>query len=203
MAHRMYRVVAKEALVGYYRGVGQANIPLTKEQAMNIKNLLNSGQVVRFHNHMGMDKQSLAEHQWGVVMIVNYISPNASKNLILAAATHDAAEYYTGDVPFPTKAYNPDLKHLLDEMEKDWFAHHGLAGPFENIKTHEWNVLKVADILEGMWYCTLQLKCGNKAAARPLRKWHEHLLGMMENVKISERAELMLDFILTERDKWS
>jgi len=169
---------------------------------MNIKNLLNSGQVVRFHNHVGIDKQSLAEHQWGVAMIVQYIEPECSKDLLLAALTHDAAEYYTGDMPFPTKQANPKLKSMLEELEKDWLAENGLAGPFVNLTQPERVVLKAADTLEGMWYCTLQMKQGNKCADRPFRKWLDFMERLMMDVKVTEETEMMFKFVLKEREKW-
>lgn len=83
---------------------------------MNINTILNSGDVVRFHNHAGIDKQRNSEHQWGVALIVEHIYPNASKALILAALTHDCAEYYTGDVPFPVKKDCPELSAVLHRI---------------------------------------------------------------------------------------
>jgi len=140
---------------------------------MNINTILNSGDVVRFHNHSGIDKQRNSEHQWGVALVLNYIYPNASKELILAAMTHDAAEYYTGDVPFPVKKDHPELSHLLRKIEKQWEACNDVYFDYSQI---EELALKVSDTLEGMKYCIKQVRLGNINAKRPFRKWSQFFI---------------------------
>jgi 5'-deoxynucleotidase YfbR-like HD superfamily hydrolase len=137
---------------------------------MNIRNILHSGDVVRFHNHVGIDKQKTAEHQWGVALIVEHIYPEGSKTLLLAALTHDAAEYYIGDIPAPVKWDNPELKKTLHEMERRWEEQNGVHF---DLAPEEQMVLKMADTLEGMWFCVHQVRMGNINAKRPFRKWRE------------------------------
>ncbi len=137
---------------------------------MKIRNVLHSGDVVRFHSHVGIDKQKNSEHQWGCALIVQHINPKCSKELLLAALTHDAAEYKTGDVPFPAKKEFPELGHMLRAIEEEWEVENGVRfdlGSEEKIQ------LKIADTLEGMWFCIHQVRLGHINAKRPFRKWRK------------------------------
>jgi len=137
---------------------------------MNIRNILHSGEVVRFHNHVGVDKQKTSEHQWGVALIVQYIHKDCSKSLLLAAMTHDAAEYFTGDVPFPAKQMNRQLNDLLRQMEISWEKDNGV---YFELSREDHVVLKMADVLEGLWFCIGQVRIGHINAKRPFRKWRK------------------------------
>ncbi len=138
---------------------------------MRIRNILLSGDVVRFHNHAGIDKQKNSEHQWGCALIVQYIHPECSKELLLAALTHDAAEYVTGDIPFTAKLLNPELKSILDEMERKWEQDNDVNFSISN---GEKKILKIADVLEGMFFCIQQVRVGHINAKRPFRKWRKY-----------------------------
>ena len=137
---------------------------------MNINTILNSGDVVRFHNHSGIDKQRNSEHQWGVALIVQHIYPECSKQLLLAALTHDAAEYHTGDISFPAKHANPELGKILRDIEKDWEIKNDVHFDLHH---QEERILKIADTLEGMKFCIKQVKLGHINAKRPFRKWRQ------------------------------
>lgn len=139
---------------------------------MNIRNVLHSGDVVRFHNHVGIEKQKNSEHQWGVALIIQHIYPDCSKALLLAALTHDAAEYFTGDIPFPTKKASPELSSVLSKLEKQWEVDNGVDF---DLNWEEYIALKCADTLEGMWYCVHQVRNGHINAKRPFRKWRAFL----------------------------
>ena len=163
---------------------------------MNIRKILQSGNVVRFHSQIGMDKQKNSEHQWEVALILQYIYPGCSKPLLLAALTHDAAEYYTGDIPFPVKQANPELKNVLERMEQDWEKRNGVHF---NLHAEEKDFLKIADTLSGMFYCVQQAREGKINAKRPFRKWREFLichLRRLENtdLRLAESYELLYTF---------
>jgi len=165
---------------------------------MDIKKLLQAGEVVRYHNHSGIDKQTLAQHQWGVAMIVHHLEPHSGVALLMTALTHDLAEYHTGDLPAPVKWSNPQIKEMLDKMEDDWLAERGvkfLLSPKENF------ILSLADKFEGMWFCVQQMKNGHQAARRPFRLWAEAAREMLAS-RPHLRGAMMLDFLEEERNKW-
>ena len=95
---------------------------------------------------------------------------------MLAALTHDAAEYYTGDIPFPIKQASPELKSVLDKLERKWEEDNGVHF---NLHPEEAYFLKLADTLSGMWYCIQQVKEGKVCAKRPFRKWRKFIINVM------------------------
>lgn len=143
---------------------------------MNLRTILQSGNVVRFHNSIGMDKQKNSEHQWETTLILQYIYPECSKELLVASLTHDSAEYYTGDIPFPVKQASPEIKKILDNLEHQWEVNNGVSF---NLTEEERYFLKVADTLSGLWFCILQMKEGKISARRPFRKWKDFLTQYM------------------------
>jgi len=166
---------------------------------MNIRNVLHSGDVVRFHNHVGIDKQKNSEHQWGCALIVNYIYPHCSKKLLLAALTHDAAEYLTGDIPFPVKQENPELGVMLRAIEERWEKSNGV---YFNLDQGDKKVLKMADTLEGMWFCVNQVKAGNSNAKRPFRKWRKFFQdNLLTDPYCSQNAVNLFELLTQEMEE--
>lgn len=168
---------------------------------MNIRKILQSGNVVRFHNSIGMDCQKNSDHQWEVALILQHIYPQCSKELLLAALTHDAAEYFTGDIPFPTKQASPELKSVLDKLEREWEERMGVHF---DLHPEEKFFLKLADTFSGMWYCILQVREGKVNAKRPFRKWRQFATEFMYdhgNPSLIEKAEQMLESLTREMEE--
>lgn len=168
---------------------------------MNIRKILQSGNVVRFHNHVGIDKQKNSDHQWEVALILQHIYPQCSKELLLAALTHDAAEYFTGDIPFPTKQASPELKQVLDKIERQWEQENGVHF---NLQSEELLMLKLADTLSGMWYCILQVREGKINAKRAFRKWREFAVEFMYDncsPNLTGEAEKLLNNFIREMEE--
>lgn len=166
---------------------------------MNIKTVLNSGNVVRFHNHVGIDKQKISEHQWGVALVAQFIDPNCSKDLILACITHDAAEYYMGDIPANVKWDNPKVKTVFEEIETKWEKKNGV---YFELSPNESVILKMADMLEGMHYCIKQVRRGHRDAIRPFRKWrsafYERFIGEKH---LYPKAFNLFDSLITKMEE--
>ena len=94
---------------------------------MDIKLVLQSGSISRFHNTLVDKKQTVDQHSWEVAVILNEIYPDCSKELLVYALLHDCNEQATGDVPSPTKRAYPKLKMLLDKIEKEYAKKHSQA----------------------------------------------------------------------------
>lgn len=73
--------------------------------------------------------------------------------LILHCLHHDAAELYTGDIPFPAKRNFPMLKQAEEDATRQVTNQYLL--PLEPITPVETWILKAADTLEGMRYSRL------------------------------------------------
>jgi len=128
-------------------------VPTFNVTPTRLVNTLESGRVTRYHAAPMVSPQSLGSHQWGVLMIVLYITGgDASRDLILEAVMHDAAELYTGDVPFNAKRANPDLKSHLERLETAARYDHLLLEP-QILTLADTAILKLADTLEGFIWC--------------------------------------------------
>ncbi len=166
---------------------------------MNIKKVLMSGDVVRFHSTVGVEKQLLSSHQWGASLILQYIYPDCNKDLLLATLTHDAHELYTGDIPAPLKWENKGVAEALSEVEVTWEKANGVH--YELSFKEEW-LMKLADTLEGLWFCAQQLKNGSRASIYPYRKWEEaldkHLMTHTMSLEVGLRIEQVVNIIRNE-----
>jgi len=135
-------------------------------------------------------------------LILQHIYPECSKQLLLAALTHDAAEYYTGDIPFPAKQASPELKSVLDNLERQWEEQNGVHFDLHPEETY---FLKLADTLSGMWYCIQQVREGKVNAKRPFRKWREAIAKQLNkwdgNEQQTGKAEEMLELFIREMEE--
>lgn len=87
--------------------------------------LREAGAVRRMHTTRTAYHQTLAEHSWGVAMLVRYVRPAASGDLLHAALVHDLPEWWTGDVPAPCKWAHAELEIELRKAEDHFHNEHG------------------------------------------------------------------------------
>jgi hypothetical protein len=81
-----------------------------------------AGQVQRYHTWPTIRKQTIAEHTWQILRIYSCVD-ELNVNTALAIIYHDIGEHYTGDIPYPVKAQNPELKKEMDVLElQSWAA---------------------------------------------------------------------------------
>ncbi len=120
---------------------------------------LDSGLVVRYHaNPLITRKQTLAEHQQGMQVIIDCIYEVKAvmpyNNIIKACRYHDAGEYKTGDFPYHFKRNYPKLAKQIADCEDIEREKMGIP-PFE-LRDDEKKWLKLADRLEAVWYIIRQ-----------------------------------------------
>ena len=68
------------------------------DQSKKVKNLidiLSGGEVKRYHTMKTIGEQTVANHSWGVAVILNWLKPDISKVALLKALSHDVAEKRT------------------------------------------------------------------------------------------------------------
>tara|TARA_R110000737_G_scaffold343994_1_gene370643 strand:+ start:731 stop:1120 length:390 start_codon:yes stop_codon:yes gene_type:complete len=82
-----------------------------------------------------------------------------SKILVEAALCHDLGEYFTGDSPWPVKQSNAVFKKELSTMETE---HLKKINAFVNLTDEEQSYLKIADMLEVMYYALEEITMGNQ-----------------------------------------
>jgi len=117
---------------------------------------LDAGEVQRYHAFKAAPNQSVAEHSWGVAIILTQIAGPADNlfTLLLHALLHDTGELCTGDIPGHTKRDNPELKLLADKIA-DKFSEENLIQTDHMLSLQERWLLKLADMFEGLRYCKL------------------------------------------------
>ena len=116
-----------------------------------------AGAVKRYHVKRTHRSQSIAEHTFGMLMLIKQINPMCTKNVMNAVLHHDLPELFTGDIPAPIKRVHPELGPLMDSIEED------LAPLFQDflITVPEAILLKWADRMELVLWCLEEVRLGN------------------------------------------
>lgn len=125
------------------------------------KFIFDGGASTRYHTAVVFDRQTIADHSFGVAWFCELITDGrASKGLIMAALTHDLAEHMVGDIPSPSKRALK-LSAQFDEYEERYLNQGGLYY-MKAIGAEEETVLKFADMMEGMMFCLKERSLGNR-----------------------------------------
>lgn len=149
-----------------------------------INTVYKGGAVRRFHTVPVTSHETVAEHSFGVaVMVLALTNNNASKNLMLAALFHDLAEQVTGDIPATAKWNHPTIKVAAQVAEHAFHTEHGLT---VDLSEREQLILKWADLLQLMFYCKAQRDLGNKNM-NPVFARVVEFLGTMENLPAGQK----------------
>ena len=127
-----------------------------------------AGEISRYHTWRTIRTQSVGEHSWQLLRILTTIWPDAPRRLFMAALYHDVGEM-AGDIPWPGKRNDPDLKvkmdaaeaRIHDGMSTSW----GMPARITNLPHFEERVLKLCDNLEMWEFGLVEQNMGNAYAA--------------------------------------
>lgn len=90
-------------------------------------------------------------HQGRVVLLILGLFPNASRRLLIAAATHDQGETKAGDGPYDAKKEYPEYAALLRGIEADEMYDQGLDYQ-PGLNAEEASALRMCDWLDAwLW----------------------------------------------------
>jgi 5'-deoxynucleotidase YfbR-like HD superfamily hydrolase len=145
-----------------------------------VLDVLDGGEVKRYHTLSTIGEQTVGSHSWGVAVILNWLKPDISKTAILKALTHDVAEKLTGDMPAPTKWNNKDLALELALVEKN--IEKNLGVDYE-LTPEEKEFFKQSDLFELLFYCVNQRSLGNTNVNVVFSNGVEKLVDMQLNAK--------------------
>ncbi len=127
---------------------------------MQAEELWSTGRVKRWHAFPIIGEQNVADHSWGVALIVMEVAEDhLSVNLMRAAITHDSAEFYTGDMPYQTKKRWPQLAVALEICEQDVERVHNIDWVLTG---EQREILKWADMFELLLFADYQADLGNR-----------------------------------------
>lgn len=136
--------------------------------------------VRRFHQHATLEVDTVGKHSLGVALLTHLMDPNARKCVILAAMVHDLGEYAVGDIPAPTKRMmSPEAKNHLADLEDEVLRMHGLN--FQ-LTDDEWQLIKVADCLDGLCFVAEERTRGNMGLHEVGMKYCEYLLQVVNRL---------------------
>lgn len=163
-----------------------------------IKIYRRAGLVRRYHTEVMLKEETLSHHSANVAYICGVLTDNPSANLLMGALTHDMAELYTGDVPFPFKAGHPNVKEYLDRVEEkclhDWGLHVTLTEDEERI-------LKAADMLDLVLKSLDEMAMGNSLVAAMFNRGLDELR-IIVRATFPEDARERLVYIIKELEEW-
>lgn len=124
--------------------------------------IMNGGASKRYHTVDTQRTQDIAAHSFGVAWLCELLTGDkASKNLIMAALSHDLAEHMVGDIPSNAKR-EMGVGAMFHEIEMRKLEVVGLAKYINELTEGEQLTLKLADMVEGMCFCLRERKLGNR-----------------------------------------
>ena len=105
----------------------------------------------RYHTvPLGGLRQTVGAHSYAVVVLLDQLWDNCSKNLLLSALYHDVPEIVLGDIPATAKWSYPDVQKVFKKAEQKVMK--DLDIDFV-LTDRELNRLKMADMVELVMYC--------------------------------------------------
>lgn len=122
-----------------------------------------AGLVMRYHTWPTLTQQTISEHTWQLLRIYIEIFGPPPPLVTYYITYHDAPELKTGDAPFPIKMENPDLKEILDRIEKKTFLEM-LGKDMPELSMEEKVRVKICDLIEMHEFGVHERFLGNRYA---------------------------------------
>ena len=159
------------------------------------------GQVTRYHTVNLIRRQSVGEHTYGVMVMLNLLTGfSVSPGLYEAALLHDVPEAETGDVPSPTK--RAMASQGWDDFELKVLGRYGLGRPL--LTPEEKRLLALADMLEGLRYTVQEVRMGNLELVPVMDRFARYIMelapfGHTEERLVEHVMDMRLDVFSTPR----
>ena len=132
-------------------------------QIHTLRTIREAGAIKRYHTARTIACETVAEHSFNVVNLILVLTEGqASRELILAALTHDMGELAVGDIPSPIKRAMPEEVHSEIERREQQAVLAMHPQVFMELSAEEEHILSLADKLDGLLKCTEELKMGNR-----------------------------------------
>lgn len=160
--------------------------------------IFNGGYSTRYHTADVHNRQDIGNHSFGVAWFCELITQQrCTKDLIMAALSHDLAEHIVGDIPSPSKrALN--IGEMLDAVEQKHLNEAGVGVYSVALNNHEQQVLKFADCLEGMMYCIRERKIGNRNVEIIFERYMSYVKSMLDKTTLVDWYHKTIITILGE-----
>lgn len=165
-----------------------------------------SGQVTRKHTMENIRAENVAEHSWGVVLLLLLAWPHAPAHLIIGAQIHDFGERATGDMPGPVKWGNPILEKEMERLEREHTTNllpESLCDDFNTLTEAEWAVIEIFDRAEFCISMIREKMLGNRYTELYYKRAWDKMTQVLEKNKPafwSMSQELWAGIIALRRD---
>lgn len=155
-----------------------------------------AGAVKRYHVKRVLRTQTVAEHTFGVLMLVKQVMPAMlNAHMVTAILHHDLPELITGDIPAPIKRAHPELGPLLDSIEAGMAPLYDQADARLTAEQHA--LLKWADRMELVQWCLEEWRMGNTYVKDTIRRG----MGWIQAARIpSANAVTLTNEVLKEME---
>lgn len=152
--------------------------------------------VKRYHTEECIQEENVGEHTAGVVALCFILCDGLpSGSLIANAVFHDFAEKWTGDVPYPVKRDNPDVKLALDAREERILKQELVS--LAPLTPDDTLILKAADMLQLCYKARGEIGMGNQFFRQVLANGILALRGL----QLQGGPALRLANLITDVDK--
>lgn len=129
-----------------------------------IQRIRAGGAVERCHTIKHIGTYSVAEHSWGVAVLMYILWPVDFPRLAIYCLAHDVPEHWVGDVPATVKAWEAGIKESFDDMEARIFEWLNLPNDTLDLSYEDRAKLKACDQLELYFWAREQELMGNRFA---------------------------------------
>lgn len=149
-------------------------------------------EVKRFHTVKRLREETVGHHSANVCGILLALDKHCSRDLLVAALTHDLAEQHTGDVPAPAKWESDNLRNTLRHVEVNWLVEH--VEPHLTGGTSLWEeaMLKLADMTDLVLSCIEEKRMGNAYAVPLINRGMEYIRDLQVNEEYKQKALQMI-----------
>lgn len=148
--------------------------------------LRNGGYTLRYHTVHRIEHERVGQHSFGVAWLCYLLTGgHVTGQVLIHALAHDVPEWATGDIPAPTKR-TLNIREACEALEGGHMYNAGICLPA--LTVDEANVVKLADVLDGMLSCTRERALGNKLIEGCYFKFLEYA---KELVTPGQSAELL------------
>jgi 5'-deoxynucleotidase YfbR-like HD superfamily hydrolase len=165
-----------------------------------VMNMVRSGGTMRFHTHVErtLKQQTVGAHTYNVILIAFALTRgDLSRNAMLAALIHDSGEHWSGDIPAPTKlALTPEARIDYERFDqKELRSATGLADEDIFLSDEERLTIKIADAMEGAFFCIREAQLGNTLARNMLHNFQTYYEAAISKYYMSHPGATQPKFI--------
>lgn len=152
-----------------------------------------AGSVLRYHTWPTLQQQTVADHSFHVLRIYAAMFGPPPEEVTWYILWHDLGEIATGDIPFPVKSQNWELKDTLDNLERD--ACESMGKPETGLLTDhtQRRRIKICDLIEMHEFGRVEVAMGNTLAQPVVDDTYQAALDMAE----SDEVDAIIDYLDT------